>query len=90
MQFYLHTLARDKQVQYSLAVSLYNLLVVRVQISMQEAHYSMWSPIFPTYVQMVTAGGISVYLKRLCEVRVGQDYLLGDGSLCVVKCLLID
>ncbi len=24
---------------------------------MQEAHYSMWLPIFPTYMQMVSADG---------------------------------
>jgi hypothetical protein len=35
-------------------------------------------------------GGISVYLKRLRKVRVGQDYLFGNGSLYVVKCLLMD
>jgi hypothetical protein len=33
-----------------------NLFVVRVWISVQEAHYSMWSPIFSTYIQMVIAG----------------------------------
>jgi hypothetical protein len=48
-------MARGKQVQYSIAVSLYNLFAVRVWISGQEAHYSMWSPIFLTYVQMVIA-----------------------------------
>ncbi len=35
-------------------------------------------------------GGISVYLKRIRKVWVGQDYLFGDGSLYVVKCLLMD
>ncbi len=35
-------------------------------------------------------GGISVYLKRLCKVQVDQYYLFGDGSLDVVKCLLMD
>ena len=35
-------------------------------------------------------GGISVYLKRLCKVRVGQDYHFGNGSHYVVKRLLMD
>jgi hypothetical protein len=35
-------------------------------------------------------GGMSVFLKRLCKVWVGQDYLFGNGSFYIVKCLLMD
>jgi hypothetical protein len=35
-------------------------------------------------------GGISEYLKGLHEVWVGQDYLFGNGSLYVVKPVLMD
>jgi hypothetical protein len=31
--------------------------VVRAWISVQEAHYSMWLPIFPTYIQVLIAQG---------------------------------
>ncbi len=35
---------------------------------MQEAHYSMWSPTFPTYVQMVIADTQLDVIHRLCNV----------------------
>jgi hypothetical protein len=35
-------------------------------------------------------GGISVYLKGLFKVWVGQYYLFDDGKIDIVKCLLMD
>ena len=49
-----------------------------------------WPVTLSYYWSQLHRGGISVYLKWLCEVYVGQDYLFGNGSLYVVKCLLMD
>ena len=50
-----------------------------------------YRPITLSYhCSQLRCGSISVYLKRLGKVGVGQDYLFGNGSLYIVKHLLMD
>ncbi len=49
-----------------------------------------WPITLSYYWSQLQCEGISVYLKRLCKVRVGNDYLFGNCSLYNAKCLLMD
>jgi hypothetical protein len=49
-----------------------------------------WPVSLSYHCSQLRCGGVSVYLKRLGKVWVGQDYLFGDGNLYVVKRSLVD
>ncbi len=63
---------------------------------MQEAHYSMWSPIFPTYIQMVIATVIfpvasdgTLDARVLCQLIVVVVVANAIAILLVIMASLI-